>query len=244
MQNMEIKDPGQSRQFILGQRLEALVLSKEGDDYLLQSGAKLFRAKSDLTLPVGAKLFLYVSEQTDNRTLLKIELPAKNEMPNLIEQEQVLERVRLLAAKYGFMGEKEIGQLAEQLAKLPVDEKTGVRYLLDPHLATAVIITDQLRPNHQAKIEIEQYKQVAGNQRVWEVNLDVNLTQLGSVEIIIKMIDGRIYARIWAEQAETEALLRARQGDLDLQIFLVEIVPVTVGPLIPRETKENIDMRV
>lgn len=418
LQNMEIQDPGLSRQFNLGQRLEAMVLSREGNDYLLQSGARLFHAQSDLKLPVGEKLFLYVSEQKDGRTFLKLEFPAtatsrqvvsqklslpkaasltdlkpgqvipariesvgkglmlvrtehtlltvrtttdlpvgtdikmqviakpgdtgefelqislakpelsnsksteqalpqsailreqdqqialkegkllpgetftavvksksgnyylveagsdsffleadtdlqpeerlqllvkeeardkvmlERTMPNSVEQEKVLERVRLLAAKYGFTGEKEITQLAEQLAKLPVDEKTGIRYLLDPHLATAVVIPGQILAKHQAKIEIEQYKQATGGQRIWEVSLDVNLAQLGQVELVLKLIDGRIYAWMWAEQPETEALLKAKQNELDLQAFLVEIVPVTAGPLIPRETEDIIDMRV
>lgn len=239
--NLEVRDPAVTRQFVLGERMEAQVMSREGDNYLVQAGARLFRAESTLSLPVGAELILVVAEQKDGRTYLKLEQALKHDSS---EQEQGQDRVRRLAAKYGVTGEKEISQLAEQLAKLPVEEMTGVRWLLDPHLAAGVIIIPYKGSDPEARIEIGQYKQAAGQERVWEVSFDLELARLGLLEIVIKLLNGRIYTRIWAEKPETEALLKARQDELDLLDAQVEIVAVNAGPIIARDTRESIDLKI
>jgi len=81
IQNMETNDSGLGKQFTVGERLEAQVLSREGNNYLLQSGTRLFRAQSDLSFLIGERLFLLVLEQHDGQTVLKLQQPAGQELP-------------------------------------------------------------------------------------------------------------------------------------------------------------------
>jgi len=187
---------------------------------------------------VGDKLQLLARKIEGNKIILQQTMTEKQEHRPLQEQ------IRQLAAKYGFTSEKELSQLAEKLSRLPVDEKTGVRYLLDPNLHTAVIIPATQSEEHNTRIEVEEYRQVPGNQRIYEVNLDVKLAQLGSVEISLKMVEGRIYGRIWAENPATEALLWERYNELKEVAELLDIVPAAAGPLIPKDYDEIIDLKV
>lgn len=224
--------------FLPGTIFTATVKDKATQYYRIEIEGKQYFVESDSELPLGEKLQLITKETVDNKIKLQYLPPQQN------KQDHPIEKVRALVAKYGFQGEKELYQLAEKLAQLPVDPQTGVRYLLDPHLATAVIIPAPQKDLENTKIEIKEYQESQRGQRVWELSLDLNLAQLGSLEIVLKLIDNKIYTRIWAKEPSTEALLREKQRELSQISTILEIVPVAAGPLIPKEPAENIDLKV
>lgn len=225
-------------EFLPGSILMATVKDKADQHYLIEIGDKKYFLESDTELPVGGKLQLMAKETVGNKVSLQKYQPQQG------KHDQPIDKIRALVAKYGLQGEKEVSQLAERLAQLPVDPQTGVRYLLDPHLATAVIIPPTQQELENTKIEIKEYKDSQSGQRVWEVSFDVNLAILGSIEVVLKLIDSKIYTRIWAEEPSTEALLREKQKEMEGLSTMLEIVSATMGPLIPREPAENIDLKV
>lgn len=221
-----------------GSIVTVTVKDKAGQYYLIEIEGKEYFLESDTELLVGGKLQLMTKETVGNRISLQRPLPQQG------RHDQPIEKIKPLAARYGFQGEKEISQLVEKLAQLPVEPQTAVRYLLDPHLATAVIIPAPQKELEETKIEVKKYKESCNGQKVWEVSLDLDFAQLGSMEIVLKLIDGKIYTRLWAKEPSTELLLRERQKELTALSTVIEIVAAQAGPLIPREPTENIDLKV
>ena len=240
LRGLDGADAGMKLKFSAGEVMEALVLSKRGNTYLLQTGADKFLARSEMPLQTGERIRLAVLGQREDTILLKNLLFIEAGEP---EQEEIDRTVQLIK-KYGLANEKEIVQAKESIVKIPCEENTAVRYLLDPHLLAALLIPEPGRDGNYQRIEINRYKNAAARQDIWEVCLDMDMPELGRLDIAVRMAENRFYLRIWAESAHTETLLRQKKEELATVYHQVEIVPAPQGPLFSREPHRDIDLKV
>jgi len=223
-----------------GEVLEALVLSKEGDTYLLQTGGDKFYARSEAPLQAGELVRLSVLGRRDDDILLKnITL-----IPGEEADEAAADRIARLIKKYGLTQEKEIFQVRESLTRIPCEETRAVRYLLDPHLLAALLIPAENRDETYQKIEINGYKSTAMKKNVWEVILELDMPELGRLDLAFKMVEDHLYLRVWAELADTESLLRQKQEVIASVCTQMEIIPALQGPLFCKDAHRNIDLKV
>lgn len=232
-------------ELVSGQKLIAQVIAKEGDNYLLQSGDQRFSGLSKIPFTVGQKLELIVAGHKEGKVWLKVKPPEPEINSMLSENEPAddLAETRSLVKRYGIINEKDILEIHNLRLNMPVDESSAIRYLLDPHLLTAILMPGMFFENSSGKIEVSQYKNPTDKQNVWEISLDMSLEKLGLIEIKLRLIDKQVYAQIWAELQETETLIRGNMRELKDDRLMVEIIPVKQGPLIYRE-KDNIDYRI
>ncbi|MCR4442744.1 MAG: hypothetical protein QHH10_10485 [Peptococcaceae bacterium] len=222
-----------------GQEVVALVAGKEGDVYLLQVGERSFLAKSEIPLETGEVIKLIVLGPKDQAVLLK-----KIPFFPVEKEETITGGIKQLLARQGITGEKETGKLISALKRIPVEEKTGLRYLLDPHLVAAVLLNAGLNEEKLQRIEINRYKSQHSSKDVYEIWMGLNMNTLGRIEVAIKMVEENIFARIWAELPETESILRERKDEIQAVIAAVEIVPVMSGPIFPRKQDISLDIKV
>ena len=68
--------------------------------------------------------------------------------------------------KYGVRGKKELAILKEALQKLPVEENTAIRYLLDPHLGVALLFPAEKGEDVYNKLEIAKYNDLVTQEDV------------------------------------------------------------------------------
>jgi hypothetical protein len=222
-----------------GQVFKGVVLAKEGQQYWLKVGDNLLPVRADKSLQVGEQIKLRVldfkgEDLLVERIPLQLEEGAQNKnhvINNLIE-------------RYGFRGEKETAVIKEAVQKLPVEENTAVRYLLDPFLFLALLIPGEKKDELYHKIEISRYKGAMIKEDVWEVCFQLQLSVLKNIEIKIKMQGASLYAQIWADTLETENILLSRKKDLEKLCTKVEIIPYNEGPLIVENYEQNIDFMV
>lgn len=237
--------PEKAGAFIPGQIMLAKVVAKEGETYFLQSGNQRFSGLSKSQLTVGQELELFVASNKEGIVWLKIVTPdSEMKSTNTKEKPQnEMAEARNQAIRYGVVNEKELGEISTLRQGIPVDESTAVRYLLDPHLLTAVLLPEMPPHKNKGSIEVTQYKNSAIRQNVWEITMELNMESLGLVEVKIRLADNKIFVQIWAEQMQTETIIRQNKNELEDAHLKIEIIPVNQGPLIYRE-KENIDYRV
>lgn len=223
----------------IGQIVEAQVLSKNEDLYLLKNNDRSFYAKSETELEIGQKILLQVLGNKDELVYLKrvLDLPRDNENNTSENSKQLLK-------KFGEMTEKEIQQIMLAIREIPCESNTAARYLLDPYLLTAILLPSPIKNEEYDKIEINSYKNGQSKQDVFEVFLDLSLSRLGHIEIMVRSVANNIYARIWAASEETEELLKTQIKEIEEMCSHVEIVPLVQGPLIIREMQKNLDIRI
>jgi hypothetical protein len=160
---------------------------------------------------------------------------------NIRNKNHLLDR---LIERYGFRGEKDTAVIKEAVQRLPIEENTAVRYLLDPFLFTALLIPGEKKDDVYNKLEISRYKGVVIQEDVWEVCFQLQLPVLKKIEIKLKMQNESLYAQIWADTLETENVLLSRKKDLERLCTKVEIIPYNEGPLIVDNYEQNIDFMV
>jgi len=223
----------------VGQEVVALVAGQEGDSYILQVGDRRLLAKSELPLETGEVIRLIVLGAKDQTVVLKRVpfWPAEKE-------ENLASSIKQLLVRHGFVGEKGIGKLMDAMDRIPVEEKVGIRYLLDPHLVTVVLFAAGASEDVWQKIEVNRYKSRQSGADVFEVWLELNMSTLGRIEAALTQVDGSIAARIWAELPETETLLRERKDEIRAAISVIEIVPAIAGPILPKKQEINLDIKV
>ncbi len=220
--------------YSVGQTFEALVMSKEGENFILQAGNRSFAARAESPLPLGEIVKLLVLEANEETMTLKLVSPLTQ------DSDQLGEKIKQTIRKYGLTGEKEIMQTMLELSRIPCDENSAVRYLLDPNLLLALLIPEYSQAAYQ-KLEIYEYKGQAANGKTSEVRFKLELDKLGRIEILLRSIDSSIYTRIWAELADTQRLLADNEKTLLAICPHTEIVPTSDGPLFANEVQENID---
>lgn len=227
--------------FILrpGQVFTGVVLAKEGQQYWLQIGENLLPVRAEKSLQVGEQLKLRVlgfkgEDLLVERTPLTLEEKAQN-------KNHLLDR---LIERYGFRGEKDTAVIKEAVQRLPIEENTAVRYLLDSFLFTALLIPGEKKNDVYNKLEISRYKGVVVKEDVWEVCFQLQLPILKNIEIKLKMQNESLYAQIWADNLETENILLSRKKDIEKLCTKVEIIPYNEGPLIVGNYEQNIDYMV
>lgn len=222
-----------------GQIFEALVVSQEGEQYWLQVAGKMLPVRAETSLMIGQKLSLQVLGLQGEELLVK-KLPLKVEDDYNKKEQLFLKMIK----KYGSRGEKEVIAIKESLQKLPVDENTAVRYLLDPHLFTALLILKESADDCFDKIEVNTYKSSLGKDEIWEVIFELEMPLLGHLELKMKMLGKGLYMQIWAALTETENILRERKKELERFCPHVEIMAVENGPLVSVDYTKNIDLMV
>lgn len=226
--------------FHAGEVMEALVLSKQGDAYLLKTGGNEFLARSEQPLQTGKLVRLLVLGSKDDTILLKNMSAQPGEEAERASGDRTLQLIR----KYGITQEKEIILVRELLNRIPCEENTAVRCLLDPYLLAALFIPGQGRDQEYQKLEISGYNSAIENKRVWEVCIDLDMPELGRLDLNVRMVESCIFLRIWAESKQTEDLLRAGRAELAAVCPQIEIVPAAHGPLFRNEPHRDIDLRV
>lgn len=226
-----------------GQIFSAVVAAQEGNLFFLQIGEKMFPVRAQTSLTLGQRLTLQVLEWQGEELFVR-NLPfGAADVVRCEGREQLLARV---LEKFGLRGEKELQSVLDSLARIPADEQTAVRYLLDPNLVAALLI-----PKEQGqlaawydKLEISRYKGMTGQEESWEVVFELNLPVLGHLELKLKMVEQGLYLQIWAEAAETETLLRTRKDELAGFCAHVEIIAGAEGPLLKADLTKKIDVMV
>lgn len=223
----------------IGQTIEAQVLSKNEDLYLLQNKDRSFYAKSETELEIGQKIILQVLGNKDELVYLKrvVDLPKDYENNTTDHSKQLLK-------KFGEMTEKEIQQIMLAIREIPCESTTAVRYLLDPYLLTAILLPSPIKNEEYDKIEINSYKNGQSKQDVFEIFLDLSLSRLGHIEIMVRSIANNVHTRIWAASEETEELLKTQIKEMEEICSHVEIVPLVQGPLIIRDMQKSLDIRI
>lgn len=236
-----LKDAG-AINFKPGQVFSAVVAAQEGNLFFLQIGEKMFPVRAETSLTVGQKLKLQVLEwQGEELFVRNLPLGADDIAPGE-GREQLIQKI---LEKYGLRGEKELQSVLDSLPKIPADEQTAVRYLLDPNLLAALLIPQEnIEASWYDKIEISRYKALTGKEEIWEVVFELMLPVLGHLELKLKMFEQGLYLQIWAEAAETETLLRTRKDELAAFCSHVEIIAGAEGPLIKADLTKKIDVMV
>ena len=74
--------------------------------------------------------------------------------------------------------------------------------------------------------------------------LDLDMPELGRLDINVRMVESSLYLRIWAASARAETLLRRRKEELAAVCPNLEIVPAAQGPLFASEPHRDIDLTV
>lgn len=222
-----------------GQVFTGVIVAKEGKQYWLKAGENMLPVRSENPLEVGQKIKLHVLGFRGEDLLVE-------KLPWTMEEEgskkaKVLAR---LIEKYGSREEKELAVIKEALLKLPVEENTAVRYLLDPYLWAALLLPREKRDEGYNKLEISRYKGAVSKEDVWEVSLELQMPVLQKIEVKIKMQGGNLYTQIWADSGETVNILRNKEKDLERFCTSVEILPLEEGPLLRDNYMENINLTV
>lgn len=221
-----------------GQVFTGIVLAKEGTLNWLLIGDSLLQVRSEKTLRIGEKLKLRVlGFKGEDLLVEKLPLPIAEDG----NKDGVLEKA---IEKYGLRGEKETVAIKDAVLKLPVEENTAVRYLLDPFLFAALLIPKNKREDGYNKLEIVRYKGTMIKEDVWEVSFQLQMPVLKNIEIKLKLQYGNLYVQIWTDSAETENILQKKKEDIESFCTKVEIIPCAEGPLIIDYYKENIDFMV
>ena len=221
-----------------GQIFEAIVASKDGEKFWLKIGEQTLPVISEINLKEGQRIKLVVIGTRGEEILVK-----KISLADIEEKNGKKESLLKIIEKFG-VSEKDVKGISDIVQKLPVESNTAVRYLLDPHLFAALLIPKENNINSFDKIEVMKYKGMAKEQDVWEVNFELEMAVLGHIEIVVKMLGTGLYTQIWASSKETENILRNRKKDVQVFCTNVEIIPVVEGPLIAKNSTENIDFVV
>ena len=153
-------------------------------------------------------------------------------------------KIKQIIRKFGVTGEKEIMQIMIESARLPCDDSSAVKYLLDPHLLLALFIPGYAGSKCYQRLEIYEYKGHSENVKTSEVRFNLELDALGRIEILMKSIDSSIYTRIWAESPETQKLLEDNRETLSSICPHTRILVASEGPLFTNEAHGNIDFRI
>lgn len=237
LKGLDSSGPGE-QSFRVGQNLKAQVLSKEGPVYHLQIGDKSFTAQAATPLEIGRWVKLTVLGMENNQLLLK-KTAGDGE-----DQQELRSDGRKLMEKFGVTRDTDCMRVESTVKQLPVAENTAIRYLLDPHLLAAVITQQTFLSDNQQRIEVYQYHNGPEQEKALEIRLDLDLENLGHLEVSLRMAGESIYTRIWAPAQETEELLqkKIRQGGLPLPH--VEIIPFYNGPLLTGKNADMVDMKV
>lgn len=224
-----------------GQIFSAVVAAQEGKLFFLQVGDKMLPVRAETNLTVGQRLMLQVLEWQGEELLVR-NLPL--EVAEVTKSETREQQLQRILQEFGLSGEKDLQTVLESLQKLPVDEQTALRYLLDPSVLSALLIPRENQQQWFDKIELNHYKNVAGKGEIWEVVFELALPVLGHLEVKLKMVEQGIYTQIWAESLAAESVLRENQNELAAFCAYVEIIPVSEGPLIKNDYTKKIDLMV
>lgn len=224
-----------------GLQLEGVVQQKIGDIFVLTIDKEKFYVRSEDPLPVEKTIKIVAEINKEGKVLLKAALqplqsPDENTLP--------LDKIRDIAKKYGLENEKDIERLHNYMQRIPGEDRTAIRYLLDTNLLAALLFPRMFQEDKYDKLEVIKYQRAGDNQKIWEICFDLQLEKLGHIEARMKMIDERIYTQLWAESSETEEILRGESKKLSRSNVFVEIVPVLKGPLIVKNNEDNIDLMV
>lgn len=221
-----------------GQVFTGVVLAKETQLFWLKTGETFLPVRSEKPLEVGDLIKLRVLGYKGEDVLVE-KLPLLPE--EVSSQAKSLDK---LIEKYGPRGEKETAMIKEAVLKIPVEENTAVRYLLDPYLFAALLLPQENRTAGYNKIEIAKYRGAMLKEDVWEVGFQLQMPVLQNIEIKLKMQAGNIYVQIWTNCLQTEHLLQERKMEIESFCTKVEIIPVAEGPLIAESFQDNIDLMV
>lgn len=224
-----------------GQLFSAVVAAQKGKLFFLQVGDKMLPVRAETDLTVGQKLTLQVIKWQGEELLVR-QLPLA--LPEVTKNETRQQQLLRILEKFGLSGEKELPTVLERMQKLPVDEQTAIRFLLDPSILTALLIPREKEQQWFDQIEINCYKGVAVQGQLWEVTFQLALPVLGHLEVKMKMVQQEIFTQIWTDSFAAETILREKQKDLAAVCTHVEIIPVAEGPLIKTDFTKKIDLMV
>ncbi|PKM90424.1 MAG: hypothetical protein CVU87_02315 [Firmicutes bacterium HGW-Firmicutes-12] len=237
--NMDKPDSDTQIKLSVGQIIKAQVLSKEGDLYLLQNGDKRFFAKAENSLEPGQIILLEVLGNKEENIVMK-------RVEGILEKkdENAFDPVKQLMKKFGINTEKDLLQVQHAIKDIPCEPTIATRYLLDPHLLTALLLPSYLNEDEYNRIEVNCYKSAQSNQDIFEVSMELELSQLGHIEITVKSIENNIYTRIWADVQTTEEILKSKIEEIQDICPRIELIPARQGPLIVRDIQKKVDVRI
>ncbi|MBZ4655189.1 MAG: hypothetical protein JG781_2546 [Peptococcaceae bacterium] len=225
--------------FSSGQKFMATVVSREGNNYILQWGARLIAAQSHIPLEIGQVMRLQVLSHEGQKVLLRT-------IPTAVEEKEIRKEdyLKQLIEKYGFSTDKEMTKIETALRKIPVSEGEALRYLVDPHIMLALLFPNNEQKGGYEAIEIWHYGQKAKDKKIFEIHMQMDYKNLGHIQIVLTVVDGYTYVQMWAEQEDTEVLLKERIGILKTATTICQVVPAPAGPLIRKEVRDSIDFTV
>lgn len=234
-----LPEPAIPQVLAAGQLLEAVVVAQKGDAVLLQSGRESFWAQAEKPLAEGDCVRLTVLEIRDGIIYMRRE--PEDRMTSVTQLSSACKR---LLAKLGVEAEQEVLVVEKSLARIPGNDTTAVRYLLDPHLLAALFLPLDHSWLRYHKIEVSRYKSTVNKRTVWEIFLDLNFANLGHLEISIQYVNETVYTRIRSDNSGTEELLKENLNELVQKGSYVEVVPYNSGSLRKQESEGPVDVRI
>ncbi|MFZ5351919.1 MAG: hypothetical protein ACOZCL_04235 [Bacillota bacterium] len=225
--------------FSPGQKFMATVVSREGNNYILQLGDRLIVAQSHIPLEIGQVMRLQVLIHEGQKVLFKT-IPAGMEEKEVKKEDPL----KQLMKKYGFSIDKEMTKIETALRRIPVAQGEALRYLVDPHIMLALLFPNNKQKGGYESIEILHYGQKAKDKKIFEIHMQMDYKKLGHIQIVLTVVDGYTYVQMWPEQEDTEILLKERIGILKTATTICQVVPAPMGPLIRKEVRDSIDCTV
>jgi hypothetical protein len=220
----------------VGEKLNLTVMGKTGDGYIVKSGNDLLLLNMQDQLTRGEQVcFVVLSDSRKQSVLKRISQGPEKPMDDAEKAQQVLRR-------FGIAGSRDMQTVQAQARKIPGEQTTALRYLLDPNLLAAMLMPEQTRPVYQ-RVEVTQYQGGAGREDSYEIALCLDLEHLGHLEISLRWTQGMMTTRIWADSVETETELTQRKEEIEALGMYLEIVPFSLGPLVERDYSVTLDMK-
>lgn len=218
----------------VGQKFEAFVIAQEGESYLLEVGNTRLYARSESPMSLGVYVALKVIGNKDGVVTFQKVVPQEEEKEASLLQE--------MAKRFGVTGKSVLLDLEKAIARIPVEESTALRFILDPNLLLGLLIPAVNQEDILQRIEINHSKKKQGSKETWEVVIALELEHMGNLEIIMKMVEKNIYTRIWPQSPDTETLLKGLLKEMTEISSYIEIIPPGNGPIVVKENLVEIDV--
>jgi hypothetical protein len=220
----------------VGEKLNLMVMGKMGDGYIVKSGNHMLLIHIQDQLSRGEYAqFVVLSDSKKQSVLKRISQGPEKPMGDAEKAQQVMRR-------FGVTGARDMQAVQVHARKIPGEQTTALRYLLDPNLLAALLMPEQARQVYQ-RVEVTQYQGNAQQDESYEIALCLDLEYLGHVEISMRWIQGTMITRIWADSTDTEMDLARRKEEIEALGMYLEIVPFPMGPLVERDYAVTLDMK-
>jgi flagellar hook-length control protein FliK len=222
----------------VGEKLNLLVTGKHGEGYVMKYGNEWLLIHIHEDLKKGEQIaFVVLSDSKKQSILKRIAQGPEKPMDETEKAQQVLRR-------FGVNGSRDMQAIQVQASKIPGEQTTALRYLLDPNLMAALLLPEQARQQVYQRVEVTQYQGGIQREESYEIALCLDMEHLGHLEVSLRWTGGSMFTRIWADSVETELDLTRNKEAIEALGMYLEVIPFAMGPLVERDYSVTLDMKV